>query len=161
MRKEGAAEALDINKERQFMKRLIFAIAACSLLSIASYAGEHDHGFSLRSFAGSYSLAFNGDIAGTGVIVADGRGNSTGTMTANLGTAVCQGTLNGSYTVNSDGTGTYNPLFTITQTVAGTCPSQPIQFTTTLAITSPSHMKASNASVGIRAVGQIDLQDTE
>lgn len=143
------------------MKRLIFAFTLCSLAAVASYAGEPNRGFSLRSFAGSYSLDFNGDIAGTGVIVADGRGNSTGTMTANLGTAVCQGTLDGSYTVNSDGTGTYNPLFTITKTIGGTCPSQPIQFNTTLSITSPRHMKASNASVGIRAVGQIDLQDSE
>ncbi|MGB7554042.1 MAG: hypothetical protein WBM04_06695 [Candidatus Korobacteraceae bacterium] len=143
------------------MKRLIFAVALCSLVSVASFAGEHDHGFSLRSFSGSYSLAFNGDIAGTGVVVADGRGNSAGTMTVNLGTAVCQGTLDGPYTVNSDGTGTYNPLFTITQTIAGTCPVQPIQFNTTLSITSPEHMRASNASVGIRAVGQIDLQDPE
>jgi hypothetical protein len=143
------------------MKRLIFAIALCGLVSIASFAGEHDHGFSLSSFSGSYSLAFNGGIGGTGVIVADGRGNSTGSMTANLGTAVCEGTLNGSYTVNSDGTGTYNPLFTITRTIAGTCPTEPIQFNTTLSITSPEHMKASNASVGVVAVGQIDLQHPE
>jgi hypothetical protein len=143
------------------MKRLIFAVALCSMVSIASFAGELDHGFSLRSFYGSYSLVFTGQIAGTGVIVADGRGNSTGTMTANLGTAVCEGTLNGSYTVTSDGTGTYNPLFTITHTVAGTCPSQPIQFNTTISITSPRHIKASNATVGIVAVGQIDLQDAE
>ena len=143
------------------MKRLIFAIALCGLVSITSFAGERDHGFSLRSFDGSYSLVFNGNIGGTGVIVADGRGNSTGTMAANLGTAVCQGTLNGSYTVNADGTGTYNPLFTVTHTIAGTCPSDPIQFNTTITITSPQHIKASNASVGLVAVGQIDLQDTE
>jgi hypothetical protein len=129
------------------------------LLGISSFAGQN--GFSDRSFSGSYSLAFNGDIAGSGVIVADGRGNSRGTMIVNLGSAVCEGTLIGPYTVNSDGTGTYNPLFTITRTVDGTCPTGPIQFKTTLTVTSPKHLRASNASVGIRAVGAIDRQDPE
>ncbi len=47
-------------------------------------------------------------IAIEGTLVGDGKGGLSGTQTFNASGLVCSGTLSGTYTVNSDGTGTLN-----------------------------------------------------
>jgi len=45
-------------------------------------------------------------FAGTGIFIADGRGNLTGSETFNVGGQICDDvTISGTYTVNPDGTG--------------------------------------------------------
>jgi hypothetical protein len=43
--------------------------------------------------------------AGTGILVSDGVSRVSGALTENIGGTVCQFTLSGTYTMNSDGTG--------------------------------------------------------
>lgn len=77
-------------------------------------------GFSNSSLKGNYGLSFSasvlptGHIAGTGVFMADGKGNITGVETVNVDGSVCSATLTGTYTINSDGTGTDTLEFTPT-----------------------------------------------
>jgi hypothetical protein len=99
--------------------RTIFWVSVVSVLFSLIGLGAVDNGaamagpgFSLKSFKGSYALGFIGtdlalgQIAGTGVLTADGKGNLTGTETIKDDTVVCTENLSGSYTVNPDGTGT-------------------------------------------------------
>lgn len=124
------------------MKKLLLAavtiVAGTLLFAAAAMAGGHDeHGgrhFSNASLHGTYVVKFEGTNSGgggtlggaslapehgVGLLVADGKGNFTGTETANIllntdgvptgsppSTAVCTVTLTGTYTVNPDGTGT-------------------------------------------------------
>lgn len=78
-------------------------------------------GFGPGSFKGTYSLRFAGKSgggkaeAGVGILTSDGVSKVTGSLTQNKNGGVCQFTLNGSYTVNPDGTGT----ITVTETPSG------------------------------------------
>ena len=80
-------------------------------------------GFSKRNFKGSYAIGFSGTdltvgpIAGTGVIVADGRGSLNGTETIKDGPIVCTESFAGTYDVNPDGTGSGS--ITVTSTPDG------------------------------------------
>jgi hypothetical protein len=78
-------------------------------------------GFSLASIHGSYAGIFEGKIntgggllefLGTGIFVADGKGNFTGNETYTVVTTPCQATVSGTYTVNPDGSGTISATFT-------------------------------------------------
>jgi hypothetical protein len=85
--------------------------AAIILLLLGQAIGAADGGFSRRSFHGSYALGISGavisvgPIAGTGVLVADGEGNLTGTQTISYGSGPCTFNVAGTYDVNPDGNG--------------------------------------------------------
>ena len=90
---------------------LCLTLAACAGTvgpgSFPSAGAVHAAGFTARSVSGGYgfSLLTLGAV-GSGVITADGNGNITaGEETANVAGLSCHGTLNGSYTVNADGSG--------------------------------------------------------
>lgn len=78
-------------------------------------------GFSVASISGAYGITysgtvlnasgFNSAIAATGRMVADGQGNLSGSETFNVVGKVCEGTLNGTYTVNGDGTASITLTF--------------------------------------------------
>lgn len=77
--------------------------------------------FSDHSFNGSYALGIIGTVvgvgpvAGTGLLISDGKGHFTGTETISYGLGPCTLTLTGTYAVSPDGTGTG----TATVTTAG------------------------------------------
>lgn len=83
--------------------------------------------FGRESFKGSYSMRFFGKTGGgapdggTGIVISDGVGKISGNLTENKDGAVCQFTLNGTYTVNPDGTGsitaTGTPITTARETL--------------------------------------------
>jgi len=78
--------------------------------STASIKGSYALSFAV-ALGGAASVAFAG---GTGVVVADGSGNLSGSESFSItnGT-VCSGlTLSGTYTVNPDGTGVANISYT-------------------------------------------------
>jgi hypothetical protein len=79
----------------------------------AAFAVEGAKSRPNRRLCGRYSLSFSADvipaghIAGTGMITSDCAGNLiNGTETITTDTTFCQGALAGTYSMNSDGTGT-------------------------------------------------------
>ena len=80
--------------------------------------------FSSASIKGSYGISYivalpnaSGPtqfFSGTGVYQADGAGHLTGEETTNTNGEVCSGTLNGTYTVDPNGTGTVSVTFSPT-----------------------------------------------
>ncbi len=91
------------------------AVSTLSLLLVAEIAHAGDKSYRLSSIKGSYAGIFTGRIKigaqllpfdGTGVFVSDGKGNLRGHETYTIDTAVCDATIEGTYTVNTDGTGT-------------------------------------------------------
>lgn len=101
-------------------------------------------GFSLASIHGSYAGIFEGKIntsggllefLGTGIFVADGKGNFTGTETYTVVSTPCVATVSGTYTVNPDGSGTNTASFT---TTSPGCSSG--IYTQTLAIGQSGHL---------------------
>ncbi|MDO8431932.1 MAG: hypothetical protein Q7S58_05915 [Candidatus Binatus sp.] len=100
-------------------------VVAASLLLL--FTGERaggsafaTSGFSNKSFKGSYAVGFSGTdltvgpIAGTGILIADGKGNLTGTETIKDGPIVCTESFSGTYGINPDGTGTGSVTVTST-----------------------------------------------
>jgi hypothetical protein len=131
------------------MKRNMGAILAAGfgvlvlVSGVEAWEGHHrGAGFSNASLQGNYVVSFQGWISGgggtvtgtslapqngTGLLIADGQGNFTGTETANIlynsggvptspsacggsssspSDTICSYNLTGTYSVNSDGTGT-------------------------------------------------------
>lgn len=82
-------------------------------------------GFTNASLNGSYAFGSSGvcnnsPCAGTGVVTADGNGNLiAGEETANIGGILCHGTFTGTYSVNSNGTGTATTALTVDSPSAG------------------------------------------
>ncbi len=142
------------------------ALLALSILPFAhvAQAGGGGHTFSNKSLKGTYVVNFQGTnsggdgtltgkslgpINGAGVLISDGKGNFTGTQTANIlfntdgtptssgscpgpfgvCTAICTTSLVGTYSVNPDGTGTTTA--TATPTVSDPRCGSPSGFTTT------------------------------
>jgi len=80
--------------------------------------------FDNASISGSYGISYSvalpnasgptGFLSGTGIYQADGAGHLTGAETTNANGVVCSGNLNGTYTVNPNGTGTVSVTFTPT-----------------------------------------------
>jgi hypothetical protein len=121
---------------------LALVIAAGSTALADGNDGGHGPSYSNASLHGTYVVKFQGWVSGgdgavtgeslgpqygVGLLKADGKGNFTGSETANImynsngnptsssacggsssqaTTAVCTTTLTGTYTINSDGTGT-------------------------------------------------------
>src|SRR2546430_9590046 len=92
---------------------LLLALAAsgCERSSGATSSS----GFSVASINGTYASLFSGHFlinntqvlfAGTGLFIADGRGNLTGSETFNVGGQICDDVIiTGTYTGNPNGTG--------------------------------------------------------
>ena len=89
-------------------------------------------GFSNSNLNGTYAYSGNGVGAGNlaesavGVVTADGKGNiSAGESTANIGGTICHLTsISGTYSVNSDGTGTASITGTLDpQSISNGCAS--------------------------------------
>lgn len=79
--------------------------------------------FSLRSIRGAYAGRFSGTfftnsgtllMGGTGVFVADGKGNISGHESYSLSGTPCNAAVTGTYTVNPDGSGTLSAAFNTT-----------------------------------------------
>jgi hypothetical protein len=91
---------------------LTLAASGCERTSGAATSA----GFSLASIKGTYASLFSGHLlinnaevlfAGTGIFRADGKGHVTGRETFNVGGQICADVaVSGTYTVNTDGTGT-------------------------------------------------------
>jgi hypothetical protein len=110
--------------------RLFLVVAvACLGLSVLRVDSRADGGvpFSNRDLVGSYAVQLNEvvwtpepssvklDTDAVGVVSFDGNGNASGTLVVNIGgtfqsipQTVCTGTLTATYSVNADGTGTFN-----------------------------------------------------
>ncbi len=101
-----------------------FGIAAGFLtLSIFCAGGgvtNASSGSRVPRLKGRYSGIFSGQantgngflpLAGTGIFIADGRGNLSGHETYTIDTTVCEAEISGSYTISADGTGTGTVAF--------------------------------------------------
>jgi hypothetical protein len=148
------------------MKKLVvtglLVVAALALCAGTGSSKPGSFGFSLRSFSGTYAASFQGGVAGTGTLTADGAGNVTaGTETVNDGTNICVGTLTGTYTVNSSGTGTLTIIFTTTSTVAGLCPSSPNTQTAAIVLVSDDRIEVSGTEVGLVETGSLRRQEPD
>lgn len=107
------------------MKRIAFVVAGfvaltCGLATLPAIgvsraaAGGLNANFAF-GFAGTViSGPATGPIAGTGIFAFTSAGTLTGTETFNAIGTVCTGTLSGTYTLNTDGTGTITVTFTST-----------------------------------------------
>lgn len=89
----------------------LFALALVASLAVPVHADD-DH-CSLKRAAGKWSFTDNGTVVGVGprvavgILTLDSAGNvSNGVATSSLNGAVAQETFSGTYTVNSDCTGT-------------------------------------------------------
>lgn len=117
----------------------------------AAFAVEGAKSRPNRRLCGRYSLSFSanvipaGHIAGTGVITSDCAGNLLdGTETITTDTTVCQGSLAGTYSMNSNGTGTVS-LSLVPPNPTLSCPI--VVFTEAIAVGDGGHIvKAINTS---------------
>lgn len=107
------------------MKRIAFAVAGfvaltCGLAAFTAIAVSRAAAGGLNAnfafgFAGTViSRPATGPIAGNGIFAFASAGTLTGTETFNAIGTICTGTLSGTYTLNTDGTGTITVTFTST-----------------------------------------------
>ena len=92
----------------------LVALAATPAIAASNGDPASQQGFSVASLHGAYASRFSGEVntgkewvpfLGTGVFIADGSGHVSGHETYMVGTQVCTATITGTYTVESDGTG--------------------------------------------------------
>ena len=90
---------------------VLFAVALVASISVPAHAG--DRPCSLARSAGNYGFTDSGTVVGigprtaVGVFTFDGAGNlQNGVATSSLNGSIAQETFSGTYTVNSDCTGT-------------------------------------------------------
>ena len=99
---------------------VLAAIALLFVSGAGNGTAAAKKGFGLSSIKGSYASIFSGKassgvaVLGTGVFVSDGKGGLSGHETFSVDSTVCEATINGTYTVNPDGTGTDAIDFTTT-----------------------------------------------
>jgi hypothetical protein len=101
---------------------LLTVAAAGALLVVQSANAPAGLGFSKRSIRGTYASTFQGSVIqgsallpinGTAVLTADGNGNISGHESFVFDGTICtDATSKGTYTVNSDGSGTTSFTFT-------------------------------------------------
>jgi hypothetical protein len=89
----------------------LFAVAL--IVSMSAFAQTEEHGCSLTRSEGKWSFTDNGTVVGVGprtavgIFTLDGAGNLiNGVATSSLNGSVAAETFSGTYTVNSDCTGT-------------------------------------------------------
>jgi hypothetical protein len=92
----------------------LVALAATPAIAASNGDPAPQQSFSAASLQGAYASRFSGEVntgkewvpfLGTGVFIADGSGHVSGHETYMVGTQVCTATITGTYTVESDGTG--------------------------------------------------------
>jgi hypothetical protein len=92
----------------------LVALAATPAIAASNGDAAGQQKFSVASLHGGYAGSFSGEvdtgkawvpILGTEVFMADGNGHLSGRETYMVGTQVCTATTTGTYTVESDGTG--------------------------------------------------------
>jgi hypothetical protein len=92
----------------------LVALAAAPAIAANNGDAPPQQSFSVASLQGAYASRFSGEVEtgkvwvpflGTGVFIADGSGHLSGHETYMVGTQVCTATIAGTYTVESDGTG--------------------------------------------------------
>jgi hypothetical protein len=96
-------------------KTVSFAIAAvAALIGFCWASAPATIGFSVRSIKGNYAGVFEGvvlqsgtlvHVVGSGIFIADGRGNLSGHESYVYDGTPCSVTLQGTYSVNVDGSG--------------------------------------------------------
>ncbi|HLH77359.1 MAG TPA: hypothetical protein VKV28_11185 [Candidatus Binataceae bacterium] len=106
------------------MKTTLLVAALSLTLASACGGGSKANaqgGFSLASIKGSYAGLFTGKIhtssgllpfRGTGVFTADGAGNLSGDESYTVNGVPCSATIQGTYQVNADGSGSDSVKFT-------------------------------------------------
>lgn len=93
---------------------LVIVFAAAIVMSMAATAQAEDSSCSLARAAAKYAFTDNGTVVGVGPRVAagiftlDAAGNLNGKATSSLNGTIADETFSGTYTVNSDCTGTFN-----------------------------------------------------
>jgi hypothetical protein len=141
------------------MKKTIPIALMAALVALCAGSGGAFPGFSLKSVRGTYATTIHGTVDATGTLVADGAGNVTGgTETVSDGTNVCAGSIDGSYTVNPDGTGTLTISFTTTSTIHGLCPSVPTTNSAAIVIVSRKRIESSGTDPGLLESGSLTRQ---
>jgi hypothetical protein len=181
------------------MKKLsVIPVLALAILAVAAVCRADGSGkaFSNKSLHGTYVVKFQGTnsgssgppegtslapINGVGVLTADGKGNFTGTQTANIlfnsngtptaavpgpcpgpfavCTAICTTTLSGTYTINPDGTGTTSAHATPTGTDLRCGPPGGFDTTSDIILQSPSHLVFVGTDFDTTVGGQATLQN--
>jgi hypothetical protein len=98
-------------------RALVIVFAVTLVLSMAGTAQAADSACSLARAAGTYGFSTSGTVVGVGsrvsagIFTLDAAGNLVnGKATSSLNGAIAGETFSGTYTVNSDCTGTFNDL---------------------------------------------------
>lgn len=106
---------------RKFAACGFVAAIAIAMIGLAAKSAGAARGFGLRSLKGTYAGIFTGKaytgtdlipINGSGIYVADGRGNLSGHETYTVDTKACDADISGTYKVDPDGSGTDSVTFT-------------------------------------------------
>jgi hypothetical protein len=102
-------------KNRVARTGIAVLFAASLMLSMSAFAEDEGQGCSLARSAGKWSLTDNGTVVGigprtaVGVFTLDGNGNLlNGVAASSLNGNVASETFSGTYTVNSDCSGTFD-----------------------------------------------------
>jgi hypothetical protein len=134
--------------------------------SVNHWDGDGGGGtFGLGDVNGTYVNSFQGNIGngvwvvGNGLLIADGQGNITGSSELLNDSAgdFCPGTINGTYTVNGDGTGGLNVTFTPAATgTVGNCAT--VNETAAIVIVSEDHVSVVQTNTGMAVLGNLVRQ---
>jgi hypothetical protein len=103
----------------------LVALAALTICGAGGANARANGGSPRNRLKGSYAGIFSGQInssdgllpiTGTGIFVADGRGNLSGHETYTVDTTPCDAEIVGTYTINPDGSGTDSITFSTSST---------------------------------------------
>ncbi len=92
----------------------VIVAGALSLLAYAAVSHALSFGFSNRNIHGTYAGVLSGvilqngtplNVVGSGIFIADGKGNISGHESYVFNGSPCTATVSGTYTVSSDGSG--------------------------------------------------------
>ncbi|HLI82258.1 MAG TPA: hypothetical protein VKV03_19860 [Candidatus Binataceae bacterium] len=118
--------------------RFLLGTALFAMVAGASSVWAAGPTFSNKDVKGTYALKFSGFLgsagnpfpttsslpqSGSGIEIADGKGNFNSAILFSIGGSICSGTVTGTYTVNSDGTGTSSGTFTPSATAPSGVPT--------------------------------------
>jgi len=93
---------------------LVIVIVTTFVMSMAAAAHAQDSACKLARAAAKYAFADNGTVVGVGprmavgIFTLDSAGNLNGKATSSLNGTIADESFSGTYTVNSDCTGTFN-----------------------------------------------------
>ena len=95
------------------MKKIICTLFCIFTVPVFAYNNTNfrgSYGFRVSGMS-SFIVANEAVTVGTGIIIADGKGKVTGHGTFRTGGIRCEGTIEGLYQVNADGTGFLATVF--------------------------------------------------